>query len=111
FADGDEDQALPQVHANFGKANVRKVEIRCATHFGRTAQHTIQAVGPAVIAAAKTFCALPIAARDRTSAMPAHIVKGANARLVAAYNQQGQAGDLGDYMIAHAGQRSEEHTS
>src|SRR5690606_173856 len=62
-------------------------------------QHAIQAVVPAVVAAAKRLRGQAVALRDGPGAMTAHVVEDADDTIGATNRDHWQAGEVGDYGI------------
>jgi hypothetical protein len=91
----DEDEIFPGVYGDGDKTILRAIEIADAVEFDHAFEGAVDAVGPAVIGAAKLFGAAVGFRDDGGGVMAADVVEGAELRVVAADDDDGLAGDVG----------------
>src|SRR5690606_28601000 len=109
LVDTGEHHALPFAHRQRRQAYVGDIEAFDALHFRRGLQLSVQAVGPAVVAAAQGFRRQAVALRDGSGAVAADVVEGADrarpAVLVGApHGDDRQAGAVDHDVVAGAAQ-------
>jgi len=91
----DEDEIFPGVDVDRHETILRAVEIADTVEFDHAFQGSVDAVGPAMIGAAKLFGAAVGFWDDGGGVMAADVVEGAELRVVAADDDDGLAGDVG----------------
>ena len=101
--EGGEHQSLPLHHGHLGQADVLGTEPGRVGHVGRGAQTAVEAVVPAVVAAAQGARAAPVAQGQRSGAVAADVVQAAQDAVLAAHDQQRHAGDLTHQVVAGLG--------
>ena len=98
--DGGEYQSLPDLHRKLRQADFGWIEVHGIVHFRGRFQHAVQAVVPAVVAAAQRLRGQPVALRDRPGAMPAHVVEHADDIVGTTHRDDRQACEVADDVIA-----------
>ncbi len=91
----DEDEIFPSVDTDGGKTILRAIEIADPLELDHAFEGAVDAVGPAVIGAAKLFGAAVGFGDDGGGVMAADVVEGAELRVAAADDDDGLAGDVG----------------
>ena len=90
----DENEIFPGVDADRDEAVLRTIEIADALEFDHALEGAVDAVGPAVIRAAKLFGAAVGFGDDGGGVVAADVVEGAELRVVAANDDDGLASDV-----------------
>ena len=97
----DEDQVEPFFEANRDEAEVFGIEIFDAIEFGGDEQSAVEAVGPAVVAAAEEF-AVSAAGGGVAGAMAANVIKAAENAVVAAGDEERLSDEVEGKVVAGA---------
>src|SRR6185437_13163501 len=98
-----ERESAPFGHGRFRQTDRGGIEIAYAVHFGRAQQAAIQRVAPAMVVAAQALGVAAVTGRQRTSAMAADVVQGAQRAVVPAHQQQRHASDVRNDVVAGIG--------
>lgn len=99
-----EHQALPHLHLQLRQAHRGEVEAFRRRHLRRRLQLAVEAVGPAVVAAAQGLGAASVAGRDWPGAVAADVVQHADRAVEVAHGEHRQAGEIGHHMVAGFGE-------
>jgi len=95
----DEDEIFPRLDTDGDEAISRAIKIADTIELDHAFEGAVDAVGPAVIGAAKLFGAAVGFGDDDGGVMAANVVEGAELRGVAADDDDGLAGDVGGEEI------------
>jgi len=96
----DEDEILPGVEADGDEAVVGAIEIADAVELDHAFEGAVDAVGPAVIGAAKLFGAAVGFGDDGCGVVSTDVEEGAESMVIAADDDDGFAGDVGGEEVA-----------
>ena len=96
----DEDEIFPGVDADGDEAVVGAIEIADAVELDHAFEGAVDAVGPAVVGAAKLFGAAVGFGDDGGGVVAADVEEGAELVVVAADDDDGFAGDVGGEEVA-----------